>query len=133
MESIECPWIRSKTEFHWGCLDSRPVPVWVRPPPYVIVNRWPLTMRTPSVPVASGDTTLTLKFRGIEAEALELMVSSGMFNSKSEAIRAALVHYSVETGLMDRLKLWRRLMRHPPRKASIKQLWADIRRAEGKA
>ena len=83
--------------------------------------------------MAAGETTLTLKFRGLEAEALELMVSSGMFNSKSEAIRAALVHYTVETGLIQRVRLWRRLMQHPPRKASISQIWKDIRRAEGKA
>lgn len=46
-------------------------------------------------------TTLTLEFRGIEANLLNSMVKSGLFNTKSEAIRSALIKYSMDIGLID--------------------------------
>jgi len=49
-----------------------------------------------------ADTTLSLKFRGLEAELLEEMVKLGLFNSKSEAIRAAIMKYAVDSGLLSR-------------------------------
>ncbi len=42
-----------------------------------------------------AETTLTLKFRGLEASILNQMVDLGLFNTKSEAIRAALVKYAI--------------------------------------
>ncbi|HIH39810.1 TPA: hypothetical protein HA219_03775 [Candidatus Woesearchaeota archaeon] len=74
-------------------------------------------------------STLTLKFKGIEADMLDGMVRTGLFNSKSEAIRASLVHYGVELGLL-REKLWKQIERFPRRKVSPKQLAKDIARLE---
>lgn len=72
------------------------------------------------------ETTLTLKFRGVEANLLNEMTESGLFNSKSEAIRAALVHYSVELGLLQREKLWKKILATPPRQISPKQLAKEL-------
>jgi len=57
-------------------------------------------------------TTLTLKFRGLEAEILEEMVRLGLFNSKSQAIRAALMKYAIDSGLLSKEDLWKRIKAH---------------------
>jgi len=72
------------------------------------------------------ETTLTLKFRGIEAGILNKMVSSGLFNTKSEAIRSAIVHYSLELGLLGREKLWEEIQKFPRRSISSKQLAKEL-------
>jgi Arc/MetJ-type ribon-helix-helix transcriptional regulator len=76
------------------------------------------------------NTTLTLKFRGLEAELLDEMVSLGLFNSKSEAIRAAIVKYATDSGLLSREDLWRRIKAHKRRSASPQQLEKDLQRLE---
>jgi Arc/MetJ-type ribon-helix-helix transcriptional regulator len=82
---------------------------------------------------AAKTTTLTLRFRGLEAELLDAMVASGLFNSKSEAIRATLVHYGMETGFMERLRLWREFKKIKPRNVSVKQIERDLQRIEDEA
>jgi len=76
------------------------------------------------------NTTLTLKFRGLEAELLEEMVRLGLFNSKSEAIRAAVMKYAVDSGLLSREDLWKRIKAHKKRSASPEQLEKDLQRLE---
>jgi len=75
-------------------------------------------------------TTLTLKFRGLEAELLEEMVRLGLFNSKSEAIRAAIMKYAVDSGLLSREDLWKRIKTHKRRGVSPKQLEKELQRLE---
>ena len=75
-----------------------------------------------------GEITLTLKFRGAESEILEKIVDAGIFNTKSEAIRAALVHYSLELGVLDKGEIWKGISRHPKRHVSDEQLAKDIRK-----
>ena len=72
------------------------------------------------------ETTLTLKFRGVEAELLEEMVRLGLFNSKSEAIRAALVKYAVDSGLLGREDLWKRVKAYRRRGVSPGELERDL-------
>ena len=76
------------------------------------------------------DTTLTLKFRGLEAELLEEIVRLGLFNSKSEAIRAAIMKYAVDSGLLSREDLWKRIKAHKRRIVSQEQLEKDLQRLE---
>jgi Arc/MetJ-type ribon-helix-helix transcriptional regulator len=76
------------------------------------------------------ETTLTIKFRGIEAELLEDMIKSGLFASKSEAIRSAIIKYAIDLGMIKRRYLWDRLNRLPRRKVSPEQLQKDIERIE---
>ncbi len=72
------------------------------------------------------NTTLTLEFKGIEANILDQMIKSGLFNTKSEAIRSALVHYSLELGLIGRERLWKEINKFPKRMVSAKQLAKDL-------
>jgi Arc/MetJ-type ribon-helix-helix transcriptional regulator len=77
-----------------------------------------------------ADTTLTLKFRGLEAELLEEMVRLGLFNSKSEAIRAAVMKYAVDSGLLSREDLWSRIKAHERRGVSPKKLAKELQKLE---
>lgn len=77
-----------------------------------------------------SETTLTLKFKGTEANVLNEMVDSGLFNTKSEAIRAAIVNYSLTLGLLKRKDMWRRIDKFPRRKVSPKQLAKDLENLE---
>ncbi|MBS3176233.1 hypothetical protein J4457_03285 [Candidatus Woesearchaeota archaeon] len=76
------------------------------------------------------ETALTLKFRGMEADVLNKMVETGLFNTKSEAIRSALVHYSLELGLLGREKTWNQIQKFPKRKVSPAQLAKDLQELE---
>lgn len=79
------------------------------------------------------ETTLTLKFRGTEADILEKMIKSGLFNTKSEAIRSALVHYSLELGFLGRERMWKQMKSFPTRSVSAKQLAKDLESIEDEA
>ncbi len=76
------------------------------------------------------ETNLTLKFKGMEAEVLDEMIKKGLFNTKSEAIRSALIHYSLELGLLGRAKLWNEIQKFPKRKVSPEQLAKDLEQLE---
>jgi len=77
-----------------------------------------------------SETALTLKFKGVEAKLLEEMVDKGLFSSKSEAIRAALLHYFIALGLLGREHQWKELNAHPKRKVSAEQLAHDLESLE---
>ncbi|MFQ5839038.1 MAG: hypothetical protein ACE5JE_09760 [Thermoplasmata archaeon] len=77
-------------------------------------------------------TTLTLKFRGLDAEILDRMVASGLFNNKSEAVRASLVRYALELGFLRREDLWTRIGGRP-REVSDEQLARDLEGLEDEA
>ena len=79
------------------------------------------------------ETTLTLKFRGVEARLLEEMISTGLFNTKSEAIRSALVKFGMDLGLLERKRLWVQIDKAKKRKVSPSQLMKDIERIEDEA
>lgn len=77
-----------------------------------------------------AESTLTLKFKGVEGDLLEEMVKSGLFNSKSEAIRSSLVHYAIHLDLFKRKELWKQLQAIRRRKVSAKQLTKDLEAIE---
>ncbi len=76
------------------------------------------------------ESSLTIKFRGAEAELLDRLVRSGLFATKSEAIRAALVKYGADLGLLRAKDLWTAIRVSPRRRASLAQLRKDVRKAE---
>ena len=76
------------------------------------------------------ESSLTLKFRGVEAELLDRMVRSGLFATKSEAIRAALVKYGADLGLLRTRDLWTSIKKHPRHRVSIENLREKVRKAE---
>jgi Arc/MetJ-type ribon-helix-helix transcriptional regulator len=73
------------------------------------------------------ESTLTLKFRGVEADLLNQMVDMGLFNSKSEAIRSALIKYAMDLNLLDSKFMWNEIKSYPGRQVSAEQLAKDIR------
>lgn len=46
------------------------------------------------------ESRLTLKFTPAEADLLDRLVRSGLFATKSEAVRAALVKYGADLGFL---------------------------------
>ncbi|MEA3255889.1 MAG: hypothetical protein U9Q22_08665 [Candidatus Altiarchaeota archaeon] len=72
------------------------------------------------------ETTLTLKFKGVEARILDEMMKSGIFNTKSEAIRSALVKYAMDLGLFNRKRIWEEITSHKTREVSPDQLQKEI-------
>ena len=76
------------------------------------------------------ESALTVKFRGAEAELLDRLVRSGLFATKSEAIRAALVKYGADLGLLRPRDLWAAIDAHPRRRVSVATLREQVRKAE---
>lgn len=76
------------------------------------------------------ESTLTLKIKGIEAEILNKMVSLGLFNTKSEAIRSALIKYAIDLGLLERKNIWAKIEEYPRRKITPEQLVKDLEMLE---
>ncbi len=71
-------------------------------------------------------TTLTIKFKGIEASLLKKMIELGFFNTKSEAIRSALIKYAIDLNLLDKKAIWHEMQAHKKRKVTPEQLALDI-------
>jgi hypothetical protein len=46
-------------------------------------------------------TTLTIKFNGVQEEVLDRIVASGLAETKSEAVRMAVLTFAIKTGLFD--------------------------------
>jgi len=76
------------------------------------------------------ESSLTVKFRGAEAELLDRLVRSGLFATKSEALRAALVKYGTDLGLLRARDLWASIEQTPRRRVSAARLREDVRKAE---
>ncbi len=77
-------------------------------------------------------STLTLKFRGVEAALLEEMVESGLHNTKAEAVRSSLVNYGLQLGLLGRHELWER-MKARRRGVTPEQLDRELKELEAEA
>ena len=50
-------------------------------------------------------TTLTIKFHGYQEDILQKIMSAGIAETKSEAIRMALLKFAVDIGIIDEIKL----------------------------
>lgn len=72
------------------------------------------------------ESTLTLKFKGIEADLLDKMVSIGLFNTKSEAIRSALIKYAIDLKLLEKKDIWAKIEKYPRREITPEQLVKDL-------
>lgn len=80
-----------------------------------------------------GTSTLTIKFKGIEGDILDQMVSSGLFATKTEAIRSSLVNFAIRLDLFRRKRLWEKIKKAPTRKESLKQVMKDIEAVKNEA
>ena len=79
------------------------------------------------------EMALTLKFKGVEAKLLEELVRNGLFSSKSEAIRAALIHYFLELGMLGREQQWNEIREFSRRKITPEKLAKDLENLEDEA
>lgn len=61
-----------------------------------------------------------------EEEALEKMVQRGLFLSKDEAARAAIIKYASDLGLLSPETLWSKISKQKKRKVTPTQLMKDI-------
>ena len=76
------------------------------------------------------ESTLTIKFRGAEAELLDRLVQSGLFATKSEAVPSALVQYGADLGPLRAKDLWAALETVQRRRVGEAQLRRDVKKAE---
>lgn len=67
-----------------------------------------------------------IKIERAEEDALEKMVKVGLFPSKDEAARAAIIKYASDLGLMSPDMLWQKITEHKRRKVTPAQLMRDI-------
>jgi Arc/MetJ-type ribon-helix-helix transcriptional regulator len=67
-----------------------------------------------------------IKLERAEEDALERMVKVGLFPSRDEAARAAIIKYAADLGLMSPDMLWQKITRHKRRKVTPAQLMRDI-------
>ena len=80
-----------------------------------------------------NEIALTLKFKGVEAKLLEEIVRNGLFSSKSEAIRAALINYFLKLGMLGRKEQWNEIRSFPKRNVTPEQLAKDLEKIEEEA
>ena len=63
-------------------------------------------------------------------EAIESMVKVGIFASKQEAVRAAILKYAMDVGALSREDVWRRIKVYKPRGVDPEQLKNDLESIE---
>lgn len=71
-----------------------------------------------------------IKLERAEEDALERMVRVGLFPSKDEAARAAIIKYASDLGLLSPEMLWKKITKHGRRKVTPAQLIKDIEAVE---
>ena len=76
------------------------------------------------------ESTLTVKFKGAEADLLDRLVRSGLFATKSEALRAALVKYGTDLGLLRARDIWAAIDGRARRRVADATLRRQVRKAE---
>lgn len=69
---------------------------------------------------------MAIKLERVERDALERMVKVGLFPSRDEAARAAIIKYAADLGLMSPELLWHKITTHKRRKVTPSQLMKDI-------
>ena len=71
-----------------------------------------------------------IKLEKGEEDVLEKMVKAGLFPSKDEAVRAAIIKYASDLGIFSPGMLWDIIIRHKRRKVTPEQLEKDLEAIE---
>ena len=74
-----------------------------------------------------------IKVEKAEEEALERLVKTGLFLSKDEAARAAIIKYASDMGILSPRILWQKIAGRKRRKVSPEQLMKDLDAIENEA
>lgn len=75
-------------------------------------------------------TDTAIKLEKAEEDALEKMVEVGLFPSKDEAARAAIIKYASDLGILSSEMLWNKIGKYKRRKVTPKQLMKDLEMIE---
>ncbi|ODS31325.1 MAG: hypothetical protein SCARUB_03554 [Candidatus Scalindua rubra] len=71
-----------------------------------------------------------IKLEKAEEQVLDKMVESGLFSTKDEAARAAIVKYAYDLGIFSPAMLWGKITKHKRRKITPEQLKKDLEAIE---
>jgi len=69
---------------------------------------------------------MAIKLEKSEEQILDKMVEAGLFSSKDEAARAAIIKYAFDLGFFSPDTLWRQLTQQKKRGVSPEQLKKDL-------
>ncbi len=75
-------------------------------------------------------TDTAIKLEKAEEDALEKMVKVGLFRSKDEAARAAIIKYASDLGILSPEMLWNKIGKYKRRKVTPRQLMNELRMIE---
>jgi len=75
-------------------------------------------------------TDMAIKLEKAEEDVLEKMVRVGLFPSKDEAARAAIIKYASDLGIFSPEMLWNKIGKFKRRKVTPKQLIKDLEEIE---
>lgn len=75
-------------------------------------------------------TDIAIKLDKTEEDVLEKMVRVGLFPSKDEAARAAIIKYASDLGIFSPEMLWNKIGKFKRRKVTPKQLIKDLEEIE---
>ena len=75
-------------------------------------------------------TDMAIKLEKTEEDVLEKMVRVGLFPSKDEAARAAIIKYASDLGIFSPEMLWNKIGKFKRRKVTPKQLIKDLEEIE---
>lgn len=73
---------------------------------------------------------MAIKLEKAEEDVLEKMVRVGLFPSKDEAARAAIIKYAADLGIFSPEMLWNKIGKFKRRKVTPKQLIKDLEEIE---
>lgn len=65
-----------------------------------------------------------------EEKALDNLVEAGLFASRDEAARAAILKYAMDIGVLSRHAIWQEMEKVKKRKVTPEQLAEDLERLE---
>ena len=75
-------------------------------------------------------TGTAIKLDKTEEAALDKMVKAGLFPSKDEAVRAAIIKYASDMGIFSPQMLWSKITGHKKRAVTPAQLMKDLETIE---
>lgn len=73
---------------------------------------------------------LKLRFEKAEEEALDHLVKMGLFASRDEAARAAILKYAMDMGVLSRQTIWQEMGKFKRRNITPGQLTKDLETLE---
>jgi Arc/MetJ-type ribon-helix-helix transcriptional regulator len=76
---------------------------------------------------------VSFRLERAEEQALDRLVKAGLFSTRSEAARAAILKYAMDVGVLDRVDIWREIEKVQRRGVSPDQLAKDLETMEHEA